>query len=321
MGWIYFNQQLKMWAMQPLSHLESFVQSAECGSFSAAARQMGLTPAAVSKNVARLEASLGVRLFQRSTRRLTLTEGGQRLLAQIGPPLTALADAVDHAAEAEQQPAGTLKVSMGQAFGRAYLVPLLTEFLQRYPAIQPDWRFENRQVDLIGEGFDAGIGGGLNLNPDMVARTLGPIHLVVVGSPALLKGCKAPRHPADLARWDGIARRAIRTGRIPVITLRNRAGEAAAAEFRPRAVFDDPEAMCQAALMGLGLAVLPMPFAQPWLANGGLVRVLPGWWADAGPTSLYYPSKKLLPARTRVFVDFVVEQFAQRGFAQRVRGD
>lgn len=144
--------------MQPLSHLESFVQSAQAGSFSAAARLMGLTPAAVSKNVARLEASLSVRLFQRSTRSLTLTEGGQRLLAQVGPPLTALADAVDHAAEAEQQPAGTLKVSMGQAFGRAYLVPLLTEFLQRYPAIQPDWRFENRQVDLIGEGFDAGIG-------------------------------------------------------------------------------------------------------------------------------------------------------------------
>ena len=210
---------------------------------------------------------------------------------------------------------------MGQAFGRAYLVPLLTEFLQRYPAIQPDWRFENRQVDLIGEGFDAGIGGGLNLNPDMVARTLGSIHLVVVAAPALLPGRQAPRHPADLAQWDGIARRAIRTGRVPVTTLRNKAGDAAAAVFRPRIVFDDPEAMCQAALMGLGLAVLPMPFAQPWLARGDLVRVLPGWWADAGPTMLYYPSKKLLPARTRVFVDFVVEQFSTRGFAQRVRGD
>lgn len=321
MGWIYFNPQLKMQFMQPLSHLESFVKSAESGSFSAAARLMGLTPAAVSKNVARLEAGLGVRLFQRSTRRLTLTEGGQRLWAQISAPLTALADAVDHAAEAGQQPAGTLKVSMGQAFGRAYLVPLLTEFLQRYPAIQPDWRFENRQVDLIGEGFDAGIGGGLNLNPDMVARTLGPIHLVVVAAPALLQGRRAPRHPSDLAQWDGIARRTIRTGRVAVTTLRNKAGDAAAAELRPRIVFDDPEAMCQAAMMGLGVTVLPMPFAQPWLTRGDLVRVLPGWWADAGPTSLYYPSKKLLPARTRVFVDFVVEQFSERGFAQRVRGD
>jgi DNA-binding transcriptional LysR family regulator len=322
MGWIYFNLQLKIQSMQPLTHLESFVKSAESGSFSAAARLMGLTPAAVSKNVARLEAGLGVRLFQRSTRRLTLTEGGQRFLAQISQPLSDLNDAVDHAAESDQQPAGTLKVSVGLGFGRAYIVPLLAEFLQRYPAIQPDWRFDNRYVDLIGEGFDAGIGGGLNRNPDMVMRVLGPTHLVVVASPTLLRGRrKAPRQPADLAQWDGIVRLNIRTGRINVTTLRNKAGDAAPVELRPRIVFDDPEAMCQAALMGLGLAVLPMPFVQPWLARGDLVRVLPGWWADAGPTSLYYPSKKLLPARTRVFVDFVLEQFTTRGFAQRVRGD
>jgi DNA-binding transcriptional LysR family regulator len=316
-----FQPMVENRGMQPLSHLESFVQSAESGSFSAAARRMGLTPAAVSKNVARLEANLSVRLFQRSTRRLVLTEGGQRLLQQISTPLATLADAVEHAAEADRQPAGTLRVSMGQAFGRAYLVPLLGEFLTRYPAIQPDWRFENRQVDLIGEGFDAGIGGGLNLNPGMVARPLGTIHIVAVASRALLQGRKLPRHPADLAQWDGIARRSIQTGRIHVVTLRNKAGDAAAAELRPRIVFDDPEAMCQAALMGLGVALLPMPFAQPWLASGDLVRVLPGWWSDAGPTSLYYPDKKLLPARTRVFVDFIIEQFGQRGFAQRVRGD
>jgi DNA-binding transcriptional LysR family regulator len=161
----------------------------------------------------------------------------------------------------------------------------------------------------------------VNLHPDMVARTLGPVHLVVVGAPALLKGRKAPRQPADLAQWDGIVRRAIRTGRVQVTTLRNKAGDAGVADPRPRIVFDDPEAMCQAALMGLGLAVLPMPFVQPWLARGDLVRVLPGWWVDRGPGSIYYPSKKLLPARTRVFVDFVVEQFAQRGYAERVRGD
>ena len=321
MGWINFNHWLKMLAMQPLSHLESFVKSAEAGSFSAAARLLGLTPAAVSKNVARLEVNLGVRLFQRSTRSLTLTEGGQRLLGQISAPLSTLADAVAHAGEAERQPAGTLKVSMGQAFGRAYLVPLLGEFLQRYPAIQPDWRFDNRQVDLIGEGFDAGIGGGLNLHTGMVARTLGTIHIVAVAAPSLLQGRRPPRHPADLARWDGVVRRSIRTGRIHLVTLRNKAGEAAAAEPRARIVFDDPEAMCQAALMGLGVALLPMPFAQPWLARGDLVRLLPGWWSDAGPTSLYYPSKRQLPARTRVFVDFIVEQFSQRGFAQRVRGD
>ena len=109
-----------------MQHLVSFAQTAEHRSFSAAARVLGLTPAGVSKNVARLEADLGVRLFHRSTRRLTLTESGERFLSQVGDPLASL------------QAAGTLKVSMGQAFGRNFLVPLLSAFLERYPRVIPD---------------------------------------------------------------------------------------------------------------------------------------------------------------------------------------
>ena len=169
--------------MEPLSHLESFVQSAEAGSFSAGARRLGLTPAAVSKNVARLEASLGVRLFQRSTRRLTLTETGEGFLRQVSGGLALVQDALASVATVGGQPAGTLKVSMGQAFGRAYVVPLLGEFLARYPAIVPDWHFDNRQVDLIGEGFDAAIGGGIELAPGLVARELARVHVVAVASP------------------------------------------------------------------------------------------------------------------------------------------
>lgn len=305
--------------MQPLTYLECFVKSAQGGSFSAAARVLELTPAAVSKNVARLEVALGVRLFQRSTRSLRLTEGGERLLQQIGGPLGALADAVDHAAEQDRQPAGTLRVSMGPAFGRAYLLPLLGEFLRRYPAIVPDWRFENRQTDLIGEGFDAGIGGGLELKPGMVARELGRIQVVPVAAPAYLQGRARPRHPTELAAMDGIVRRSSQNNRLYQYTLRHASGEVAAAQQRVCMVFDDPEAMCQAAVMGLGVALLPMPFAVPWLQSGALVRLLPGWAMDAGPVSLYYPAKKLLPARTRVFVDFVVEQFRERGFARLVQ--
>src|ERR1700712_273058 len=111
--------------MEPLQHLASFVQSAEAGSFSAAARRLGLTPAAVSKNVTTLEARLGVRLFQRSTRKLTLTEKGERFLHQVGGALTTLQDAVAGMSKDDGQAAGTLKVSVGQAFGRVYLVPLL----------------------------------------------------------------------------------------------------------------------------------------------------------------------------------------------------
>src|ERR1700740_1147795 len=137
-----------------MQHLVSFAQTAEHGSFSAAARVLGLTPAGVSKNVARLERDLGVRLFHRSTRHLRLTEGGERFLQQLTGPLASLQAAVAGVQELGEDPAGTLKVRWAQAFGRNFLVPLLGDFLQRYPRVLPDWHFDNRQVDIVGEGFD-----------------------------------------------------------------------------------------------------------------------------------------------------------------------
>ena len=306
--------------MEPLNHLESFVQSAEGGSFSAAARRLGLTPAAVSKNVARLEARLGVRLFQRSTRRLTLTEGGERFLAQIGGPLATLQDAVAGLAKDDGQPSGTLKVSMGQAFGREYVLPMMGDFLARYPAILPDWYFDNQQVDLVGEGFDAAIGGGIELSPGMVARELSRIHVVAVASPAYLAGRELPGQPADLAQLDALLRRSSPTGRLRSWTLQHAGGRQATVELpRPRAIFNDPEAIAHAALMGLGVAMLPMPFVERGLRSGELVRLLPEWHFDAGVVWLYYPSKKLLPPKTRAFVDFVLERFRRERFAERMQ--
>jgi DNA-binding transcriptional LysR family regulator len=306
--------------MEPLNHLESFVQSAEGGSFSAAARRLGLTPAAVSKNVARLEARLGVRLFQRSTRRLTLTEGGERFLAQIGGALATLQEAVAGIDKDDGQPAGTLKVSMGQAFGRAHVLPMMGDFLARYPAILPDWHFDNQQVDLVGEGFDAAIGGGIALPAGLVARELARIHVVAVASPAYMAGRRRPRHPSDLAALDTLLRRSSPTGRLRSWTLRHARGEEASVELpRPRAIFNDPEAIAHAALMGLGVAMLPMPFVERGLRSGELVRLLPDWFQDAGAVWLYYPSKKLLPPKTRVFVDFVLERFREEKFAQRMQ--
>jgi len=304
----------------PLNHLESFVQSAESGSFSAAARRLGLTPAAVSKNVARLEARLGVRLFQRSTRSLTLTEGGERFLAQIGGPLATLQDAMAGLSSEDGQPAGTLKVSMGQAFGREHVLPMMGDFLARYPAVLPDWHFDNQQVDLVGEGFDAAIGGGIALSPGVVARELARIHVVAVAAPRYLAGRTLPRHPAELAQFDALMRRSSPTGRVRGWALQHADGrEVTVEQPRPRAIFNDPEAIAHAALMGLGVAMLPMPFVEGGLGSGALVRLLPEWHYDAGVVWLYYPSKKLLPAKTRVFIDFVLERFRSEGFARRMQ--
>ena len=306
--------------MAHLQHLVSFVQTAEHGSFSAAARVLGLTPAGVSKNVARLEADLGVRLFHRSTRRLALTESGERFLRRVNGPLASLQGALAGVQEKNEEPTGTLKVSMGHAFGRLFVVPLLEDFLARYPAVLPDWHFDNRRVDIVGEGFDAAIGGGFDLPPGVVARELTPVHIIAVASPAYMAGRTFPHKPDDLASFDGIMRRSSPTGRVRPWTLRSRRVAEQPVPCRPRLIFSDPEAIALAAQMGLGVALLPMPFAVGLIRSAELLRLLPGWYSDAGPLSLYYPSRRMLPAKTRVFVDFVVERFRGAGFAQLVDG-
>lgn len=216
--------------METLSNIQCFVRSAEAGSFAEAARRLGLTPAGVGKNVARLESNLGVRLFQRSTRRLTLTEAGERFLQEVGGSLEGIQTALANVSSVGNQPSGTLKVSMGLAFGRDYILPLLGEFLERYPDIVPDWHFDNRQVDLIGEGFDAAIGGGFELPPGVVARNLTPGHLILLASPAYLRDKPPIRHPGDLGGFDGIRIRSPQTGRVRSWPLRRRNGEEAPIE-------------------------------------------------------------------------------------------
>lgn len=302
--------------METMISIECFVRSAEAGSFSEAARRLGLTPAAVGKNISRLEARLGVRLFQRSTRSLSLTEAGRQFLGEVGGSLSTIQNAVANLASAGGQPAGTLRVSMPTNFGRKYIVPMLGEFLQRYPAISPDWAFDNRPVDLIAQGYDAAVGGGIDLSPGAVARRLCPAHRILVASPAYLAEHAAPKSPADLHEHDGILIRSPQTGRIRPWALVNRSKEQAPVTLRVRMTMSDPGASCDAAALGLGIALINYSESLAHLEAGTLVRVLPGWHVDGGSVSIYYPAQKLLPAKTRAFVEFVVERFRAERLAQ-----
>lgn len=306
--------------METLANLESFVRSAETGSFSAAARRLALTPAAVSRNVALLERNLGVRLFQRSTRKLTLTAAGERFLVEIGGNLDALQAAIASVSNDRSEPAGVLKVSMAPTFGITYVMPLLPAFLTRYPMIRPDWHFENRQVDLIGEGYDAALGGGFDLAPGVVSRTLAPAHLVAVASPAYMAGRVPPTDPGDLAGLDGIVMRSGRTGRVHHRTMRNTVGGEMLARLGETMMVNDPAAIREAAILGLGVALLAVSDVLSSIERGELVRLLPRWYADAGAISIYYATRALLPAKTRVFVDFVVETFERERLAERFAG-
>ncbi|MGN7932909.1 LysR substrate-binding domain-containing protein [Sphingopyxis sp. 22461] len=306
--------------METLANLESFVRSAELGSFSEAARRLALTPAAVSRNVAMLERNLDVRLFHRSTRKLTLTEAGEAFRSAISGSLEDIQAAIAGIASDSGEPAGVLKVSMAPTFGMMHILPMLPGFLARYPRIRPEWHFENRAVDIVAEGYDAAIGGGFDLSPGIVARTLAPAHIVAVASPAYMAGRVAPTEPAALAALDGIVMRSLQSGRIRHWTMRNAEGAEAAVMLREDIVVNDPAAMREAARLGLGAALLAMPDVMSDLESGALVRLVPRWYADAGAISVYFASRTLLPGKTRAFVDWIADTFKRERFAERLAG-
>jgi DNA-binding transcriptional LysR family regulator len=146
------------------------------------------------------------------------------------------------------------------------------------------------------------------------------LHIIAVASPKYLKGRTLPSDPSGLAAFDGIVMRSIHTGRITERMMRNAAGDEREVPQQASLAFDDPEAMCRAALLGLGVTLIAVPHALPHLETGKLVRLIPQWYSDAGPISIYYATRTLLPAKTRAFVDFVIEAFRRNRLAERFAG-
>jgi DNA-binding transcriptional LysR family regulator len=306
--------------METLSNLESFIRSAETGSFSAAARRLGLTPTAISRNVAMLERNLGVRLFQRTTRKLSLTEAGEQLMANMGSSLDVLQAALSQVGNVNAGPSGLLKISTPTALGLTYLMPMLPAMRERYPNLRVEWHLENRQVDIVAEGFDVTIGGGFGRGEGLVAVPLAPAHLVAVAAPDYVAGRDLPKTPSDLAALDGIVVRGSKQGRVRQWTMRNAANEESLAELRESLIVNDAVGVIQAARLGMGVALLVMPDALPGLLDGSLVRLLPDWWVDAGKMSLFYSTRNLMPAKSRAFIDFVKEEFARLHYDEKFYG-
>lgn len=302
--------------METLANLESFVRSAESGSFSAAARRLGLTPAAVSRNVAHLERNLGSRLFIRTTRGLTLNEAGERFRQSVQSGLDSIQEAIADIKLNAGQPAGVLKLTATLGFGIDYLLPLMPTFLERYPDVKLDWVFDSGPLDLAAGGFDAAIGAGFELPPGMIARELAHIHVIAVASSTFMNGKQYPDDPAGLANLPCVVMRSPVSGRVRTLMMRNHAGLEVPAVQQPRIFVNDPDALSRAVLLGLGAGLIPAHHAAPHLRSGDLVRLLPGWRGNIGAIALYFTSQKLMPAKTRAFVDFVVEEFRLRKLAQ-----
>lgn len=303
--------------MKHMNELESFLKTAESGSFSAAAGRLGVTPAAVSKHVAALERELGIRLFQRTTRSLALTESGERLYAETAGPARALRQAIATMTEYDAQPAGTLRVSIAAGFARQYVLPLMPAFLQRYPSIRLDWSFENRRVDLVKEGFDAAIGAGLEADANVVARRLLPLKMLIVGAPSYLAEHGTPRKLDDLVNHECIRLRSPSTGRLRDWTFIT-GGETVTVPVDGRLVLNDLDAVCDAAIASMGLARLGAHHVMPRLDDGRLVQVLSDLRAPEGAIQVYYAHYRLTPPKVRVFVDFLTEAFMRSDAVARL---
>ncbi|HEJ7890976.1 TPA: LysR family transcriptional regulator [Serratia liquefaciens] len=290
--------------------LPAFLAAAQAQNFSAAARQLGVTPAAISKNIRVLEEKLALRLFQRNTHNVVLTDEGKALLQQVAPLWQALSATLETAGSAQQAPSGTVRVSMIPGFGRQILMPLIPQFLERYPQIDLDLSLDARVVNLVGEGFDVGIGSRVDPDSRLVARPMYPMQMVLAASPGYLAQHGTPQDPDDLLQHNCLLHRNPATGRSVKWPL-HRHGEAKTLELHGRLVASRPEMLLDAALAGLGIVCLARWYAEHHFAQGTLLPVLAECWPQPTQLWLYYASADL-PPRVRVWVEFLLEHFHSR---------
>ena len=274
------------------------------GSFSAAARQVGVTPAAVAKLIAQLETRLGVRLFDRTTHHLSVTDEGRELLERLVAPLRDVEDVL--ASTGAGKPAqGAVKVSVPASFARMAVIPTLPAFLERFPEVKVDLRLENRRVDLVAEGYDCAIGASLTADSSLVARPLATLRPLLYASPAYLAAHGEPRVVADLDGHRCIALRSDTTGRVRDWEL---SAKGRSHRHAPNGALQvtDPEALAEAAAAGCGIALVGPHHVARAIAEGRLMRVLGDVHGPRFQIFIYYAKRRLLPARTRAFVDHIL---------------
>jgi DNA-binding transcriptional LysR family regulator len=296
-----------------LPGLVSAVQAADSGSFSAAAKVLNLTPAAVSKNVATLEAILQLRLFNRTTRQLSLTEEGNAFIAQTRVGLDAL-ELAGMQATRGLKPQGLVRVSCPVGFGRRYVLPSLPAFYARYPQVQIELTLNDQAVDLVREGFDVGIRGGSQPPEGMVARKICDIPSVLVASPRYLKLRGTPKRPEDLLNHDLLKVKFLNGRVLPWLFKENVNGKNKVVSFEGPAklLISDPEVMLDATLLHLGIGRLGRHHAHHALIRGDLIEVLARQQVpNEASMSVFYPHRAGLAPRVRVLVDFLLVAFAE----------
>ncbi len=291
--------------MKPVSaaDLNVFLSIAAHLSFSRAAVELGLSPSALSHALRALEERLGVRLFNRTTRSVALTEAGERLYARIKPAFRDIDDALEDLNQFRDTPSGTLRISAGRAAAQLVLLPLASRFLAAYPDVSLEVSADDALVDVVSSGYDAGVRFGERLEADMVSLPIGPyMRSVVVASPGFFERHSVPRKPEDLHG-------------LPCIRHRFPSGNFYRWEFERGAMqleievdgpltLGDVGLMVGPALQGVGLAYVFEDMVAEHIAEGRLVQVLEDWCPFYPGLHLYYPSRRQVPAVLKAFIEF-----------------
>ncbi|MGN6580777.1 MAG: LysR substrate-binding domain-containing protein [Bordetella sp.] len=296
-----------------LPALAAFAAVARHGSFTRAAGETGVSPSALSQSVRALEAQLKIRLFNRTTRRVALTEAGAQFFERVRPALAELADAIEALDETRDRPAGTLRVTLPRIANELLVLPHLGEFTQRYPQIRLELALDDGFTDLVAQGFDAGIRLGQSIAQDMVAVPLGgDVRIAVAGAPAYFKSHLKPRTPDDLATHDCLHYRFATSGGIYrwEFAQPDDSRRVFNVQTRGHFVTNDLRTMVRAALEGVGLVHVIEDYVREELADGRLVRVLDDWCPSFQGFFLYTPGRAQMPAKLRALIDFLQEKRA-----------
>lgn len=287
--------------MNKFQALVAFTKVAECEGFTAAARKLGVSPSAVTKMVARLEDDLGTQLFNRSTRRLALTDYGQEFFERSVRILAELEDAETKVRDANTVPRGVIRAVVPFSFGRVTLVPALQTFSARYPEIRLDITFNDDPVDLIAEGFDLAVRTGVLSDSRLIARVLTRGPQVTFAAPSYLQEYGIPERPEHLHGHACIV------GQFgPEWTfLRN--GEEIAIRVEPRHTIWSGDALREAAVSGLGISQATWWLVRKDLETSALTRILTSYERPGRQVSVLYPANRHMPSKIRVFVDYLIE--------------
>ena len=293
-----------------IAEMAALAAVVEQGSFTKAAASLGRDATVLSRRIQAMERRLGVRLLERTTRRIALTEAGATLLARTRLILAALREAEEEAsAHAGGEPRGTLRLALPGSFGRMWIAPYLPEFLANHPHVRIDASFSNRFVDLVGEGFDAAVRLGTIPDSGFIARKIAVRRRLLCAAPSYLERCGVPNQPEDLVARPCLGFTGFEF--YPDWHLRNAMGERVTMRVSGPLIADDAEALVEAAVKGLGIMQCTDWLVGRELSQGLLVPILDDWnLEDEGAVYAVVPSRHLLAAKTRAFVDWIATRFA-----------